>query len=114
MSKKTQNIQMSLFEWETVNNGSNKNSTVIKTYEARLAGLRSVIAKLREEDHKSGHAFLIFDDNLPEDQAYYEYPDGFIRIEQLDKRNIEIPRVVVKILNRQESNAIRKKYVLSA
>jgi hypothetical protein len=68
-----------------------------QSYLSRIEALGSVIRKLRNDDLSRGYCFMIFDENLPEDQAYYEYPDGCIRIEKLDKRNIEIPRVVVKL-----------------
>lgn len=45
--------------------------------------MEQVIRKLRNDDLNHGHCFMIFDDELPEDQAYYEYPDGSINIERL-------------------------------
>jgi len=60
----------------------------------------------------SGHCFMIFDENLPDDQAYYEYPDGLIRIEKLDKSNIEIPRVLIKVLNKNEATVVREKHAI--
>lgn len=113
MSNKSSNSQLSLFTQSIAPLDASNYQTVAKLYEAKVASLRSVITRLREEDLKKGYAFLIFDDTLPEDQAYYEYPDGRICIEQLDKRNIEIPRVLVKALNRKESDAVRKKYALA-
>lgn len=89
-----------------INNFSN-------TYSLKIASMQDVIRKLRSEDLKQGHCFMIFDENLPEDQAYYEYPDGNIQIEKLDKRNIEIPRQIVKVLNKSEAAIVRKAHGLN-
>ncbi|HEY9197277.1 MAG TPA: hypothetical protein VIM77_13465 [Mucilaginibacter sp.] len=108
MSKK-ENIHASLF----AENDRSMQERFPERYRSRMTVLQSVIAKLREEDLNQGHCFLIFDDSLPEDQAYYEYPDGSIRIEKLDKRNIDVPRTVIKVLNRTESASVRKKHVFA-
>jgi hypothetical protein len=72
--------------------------------------MQQVIRKLRHDDLNEGHCFMIFDDDLPEDQAYYEYPDGRIQVEQLDKENLDIPRVLIKTLNSKEIVALKEKH----
>jgi hypothetical protein len=79
-------------------------------HSSKIALMQDVIRKLRSDDLKQGHCFMIFDEELPEDEAYYEYPDGNIKIEKLDRRNIEIPRKVVKVLNKCEVSIVRKKH----
>lgn len=79
---------------------------------SRLENLQQVIRKLREKDLNSGHCFMVFDDRLEDDEAFYEYPDGHIRIEKLDKSNIEIPRQVIKKLNKTEVKALRSKHAI--
>jgi hypothetical protein len=76
----------------------------------RVLAMQQVIKKLRSDDLNQGHCFMIFDDGLPEGQAYYEYPDGDIRIEQLDKNNLDIPRIIVKVLSKKEVSALKEKH----
>lgn len=65
---------------------------------------------MRSEDLKQGHCFMIFDDELPADQAYYEYPDGSIRIEQLNQHNLDMPRLLIKVLTPLETAAVKRKH----
>ncbi len=81
-------------------------------YPERIEKLQQVIRKLRENDLGSGHCFMVFDERLEEDEAFYEYPDGHIRIERLDRSNIEVPRQVIRILNRTEIKALRDKHAV--
>jgi hypothetical protein len=113
MLKKDHAIQASLFTDDDALSYKQVADKLPEKYRSRMAALQSVIAKLRNEDLNDGHCFLIFDDRLPEDEAYYEYPDGRIRIEKLDKRNIEIPRTVVKVLSKTESALVRKRHALA-
>jgi len=53
---------------------------------------------------------MIFDDDLPEAQAYYEYPDGSIRIEQLDNGSVVLPRIVFSKLCEDEIAAVKEKH----
>jgi len=53
---------------------------------------------------------MIFDDDLPEAQAYYEYPDGSIRIEQLDNGSVDLPRIVIRKLCEDEIAAVKEKH----
>ena len=53
---------------------------------------------------------MIFDDDLPEAQAYYEYPDGSIRIEQLDNGSVDLPRIVIRHLREDEIAAVKEKH----
>ena len=76
----------------------------------RLFAMQQVIRKLRNDDLNQGHCFMIFDDELPEDQAYYEYPDGRIHVEQLDKYNLDVPRTVIKALTKKEIAALKEKH----
>jgi hypothetical protein len=77
---------------------------------SQILAMQEVIRKLRHDDLNEGHCFMIFDDELPEDQAYYEYPDGDIQIEQLNKDNINAPRVVISVLTKTEIAALKEKH----
>jgi len=76
---------------------------------SRIVAMRQVIKKLRHDNLNEGHCFMIFDDQLPENQAYYEYPDGHIQVEQIDKDNLDIPRVVISVLTGEETAVIKEK-----
>jgi len=76
----------------------------------RIAAMREVIKKLRSDNLSEGHCFMIFDDEPPEDQAYYEYPDGSIRIEQLNNGSVDLPRIVIRHLREDEIAAVKEKH----
>jgi len=76
----------------------------------RVFAMQQVIKKLRNDDLNQGYCFMIFDDGLPEGQAYYEYPDGDIHIEEVDKDNLDIPRIVVKVLTKKEIASLKEKH----
>jgi hypothetical protein len=76
----------------------------------RVLAMQQVIKKLRNDNLNQGHCFMIFDDGLPEGQAYYEYPGGDIRIEQLNENNLDIPRIVIKVLTKKEVAALKEKH----
>ncbi len=84
--------------------------TINNQHNSRVLAMQQVIKELRIDDLNHGHCFMIFDDELPEDQAYYEYPDGSIHIEQLDKDNLDIPRTIIKVLNKNEIAAVKEKH----
>jgi hypothetical protein len=81
-------------------------------YEERIKNLQKVIRRLREDSLHSGHCFMIFDEHLEEDEALYEYPDGRIRIERLDRSNIEVPRQIIRVLTGAETKAIKSKHAI--
>jgi len=81
-------------------------------YSSRISAMQTVIQKLRENDLKQGYCFLVTDNELSEDQAYYEYPDGKIQIEKIDITNIDVPRTIVKVLNKTETAAVRIKHAI--
>lgn len=106
-----QYVQGQLFD-EPENKGAKGYAHTHPIYEDRIKNLEQVIRKLRKEDLDSGHCFMIFDECLETDEAFYEYPDGRIRVEKLDQRNIEIPRTVIKVLSNTEASALRDKHAI--
>ena len=76
----------------------------------RIEAINQVIRKLRSDSLSEGYCFMIFDDELTEDQAYYEYPDGSIRIEQLDNGSVDLPRIVIRHLCEDEIAAVKEKH----
>jgi len=71
--------------------------------------MRDVIKKLRRDDLAAGHCFMILDDGLPDDQAYYEYPDGRIQVEQINLGDMYAPLVVVRVLTPEEIAELKQK-----
>jgi len=84
--------------------------SIIDQQDSRVFAMQQVIRKLRHDDLKDGHCFMIFDDELPENQAYYEYPDGHIQIEQLDKHNLDIPRTIIRLLTKEEIAVVKERH----
>lgn len=78
--------------------------------DSRIAAMQQVIKNLRNDDLSNGHCFMIFDEYLPEDQSYYEYPDGRIQIEKVDEDNLYNPRTVIKILTEAESISVKERH----
>jgi hypothetical protein len=78
--------------------------------DSRIYAMNQVIKELRLHSLSDGHCFMIFDDELSENQAFYEYPDGSIQIEQLNKTNVDIPRVVIHVLSQSEISKVREKH----
>jgi len=114
MLKKVRHSQTALFSNDAgIINAEHLSTTPLsQTYLSKISALESVIKKLREDDLKRGYCFMVFDENLPEEEAYYEYPDGTIRIERLDKQNLDIPRAVIKTLSKSEATAVRRRHAL--
>jgi hypothetical protein len=75
----------------------------------RVKTMREVIKKLRRDDLAAGHCFMILDDDLPHDQAYYEYPDGRIQIEQIDLNNMYRPLLFIRSLTLNEIEHLKAK-----
>lgn len=67
------------------------------------------IKNLRKKSLLEGHAFLIYDQNLPKGQTYREYPDGSIRIERLDPNESKF--IVVKALDRSQADSVRDNFL---
>ena len=109
--EREQYIQGKLFD-DLGKSNKNESAKAYSQYLGRIEKLQQVIRKLRKNDLESGHCFMVFDERLEEDEAFYEYPDGNIRIERLDKSNIEVPRQVIKMLNRSEIKALRSKHAV--
>ena len=76
----------------------------------RVFAMQQVIRNLRLNDLNDGHCFMIFDDELPDNQAYYEYPDGHINVEQLNEDNFEAPRIIISVLTDKEIADVKQKH----
>jgi hypothetical protein len=80
------------------------------TTDERLIAMQEIIKKLRHNDLTEGHCFMIFDDDLPDGQAYYEYPDGRIAVEQLNHDNLDLPRIVIRELTAGEVDMLKQRH----
>ena len=113
MAKKRFYTQTMLFNESGGNTHLSDLDYIHDVYRSKIIAIQSVIQKLRNDDLNQGYCFMMFDENLPEGEAYYEYPDGCIRVEKLDKHNIKIPRKVIKLLNKNETAAVREKHAIN-
>ena len=84
--------------------------SIIEEQNDRILAMQRVIKELRHTDLNDGHCFMIFDEELAENQAYYEYPDGRIQVEQIDENNIDVARVIISVLTDQEVAALKEKH----
>ena len=84
--------------------------SIVDQQNGRAFAMGQVIKELRNDNLNKGQCFMVFDDDLAEDQAYYEYPDGQINVEQINKYNLDTPRFIVKRLNMQEIASVKLKH----
>jgi hypothetical protein len=84
--------------------------SILDHQDMRISAREQVIKELRNDNLNKGNCFMVFDDDLDEDQAYYEYPGGQINIEQINKYNIDSPRLVIKKLSKAEITSVRLKH----
>jgi hypothetical protein len=80
------------------------------TTDDRLTAMHEIIKKLRQDDLNEGHCFMIFDDDLSDGQAYYEYPNGKITVEQLNQDNLDLPRIVIRELSLAEVDLVKQNH----
>lgn len=78
----------------------------------RIAVTSLIIKQLRIKKLNNGHCFLIFDEELPEEHSYYEYPDGRIQVEEVDITNLYNPRRVIKVLSEEEASKVRTRHAV--
>jgi hypothetical protein len=78
-----------------------------KTLEMEERGIQA-LKMLRLSSLRKGENFLIFDDRLPPEHFYLEYPDGTIEMVTFSKKRNEYS--VREILGTRQSELLRKKY----
>jgi hypothetical protein len=64
------------------------------------------IKLLRKQKHNQGLPFMINSNKLKAHQCFLEFPDGIIKIVEVDKSKIDFK--VVYELDKQESNNLRR------
>ena len=69
------------------------------------------VRKLRLQKLRNGRPFMINSKDLPTDQCYLEFPDGSIKLVQLDKSAKDF--TVLQTLSADEEQKIRRKYNFS-
>jgi len=68
----------------------------------------NTIRELRLKNFSNNLPFLILSDKLPEGQAYREFPDGRMELQEVFSIGPEYKTTVLKILSSSEANRIRK------
>lgn len=66
------------------------------------------IIKLRERNFSKGLPFLILSDELPDDQAYYEFGDGHVEVQRIVEKNGVDETELVRVLSDEEAKRIRE------
>ena len=84
-------------------------SIFMKRKKLEMAGIQAV-KNLRRNKLTLGFPFMINSDLLPPDQCYLEYPDGSIKLVELNPDNSDY-RIIAE-LTEEEGRLIRKKYQL--
>ncbi len=68
-----------------------------------------VTRALRQKNLAGGLPFLILSEDLPEGQAYREFPDGHIEIQEITEIGAELKSKLVRELTREEAVSFRLK-----
>ena len=68
-----------------------------------------VTKALRKTNLNKGLPFLILSENLPEGQAYREFPDGHIEIQEINEDGAELKSKIIRKLTRTEAVDFRLK-----
>lgn len=66
------------------------------------------VRKLRLRKLRKGHPFMINSKDLPSDQCYLEFPDGNIKLVELNDSAKDF--TILRILSAEEEQKIRRKY----
>ncbi|MGF7083035.1 hypothetical protein [Mucilaginibacter sp. UYCu711] len=82
------------------------------TIEAMNNRIHEATIQLREDNFNRGIPFMMFSDNLPDGEAYLEYPDGKIEVVRIDEEGEENNLTTVKILSKVEAERVRIEYGL--
>jgi hypothetical protein len=68
-----------------------------------------VTGALRRRNLNNNLPFLIFSENLPEGQAYREFPDGHIEIQEIIEDGADLKSKLIRNLTRAEAVDFRLK-----
>jgi hypothetical protein len=74
--------------------------------------VNAVIKELRKKKFDSDLPFLILSEDLPEGQAYREFADGCIEIQEVYENGADLKSKVVRTLTKTEAEEVRLKYGL--
>ena len=83
--------------------------TAIQYKQLENAGTEAV-KKLRLDNLRNGHPFMINAKDLPNRQSYLEYPDGSMHLVELSASGMEF--ISIRVLSSDESSELRKRFNL--
>lgn len=72
----------------------------------------NTLKELREENFSKNLPYLMLSDQLPEGQAYREYADGHIELQEILVNGSDYHFKVIKTLSPSEAARVRKEYGL--
>ena len=70
----------------------------------------ATIKEIRANDFKNGMPFMMLSENLPEGQAYFEFPDGHFEVREVLTVGIEYDFEILRVINSEEINLLRIEY----
>lgn len=82
------------------------------TIEALDERIKAATIQLRDENFRKGFPFMMFSENLPDGEAYLEYPDGRIEVTRIDEAGNKNEMKLVKVLSDEEAKQVRREYGL--
>jgi len=72
----------------------------------------NTVRELRSKNFSNNLPFLILSDGLPQGQAYREFADGHMELQEIYAIGSEYKTVVLKILSSKEADQIRQEHGL--
>ena len=70
----------------------------------------ATIKEIRTTDFENGRPFMMLSGNLPEGQAYFEFPDGHFEVQEVLTIGVNYDFKSLGVLGDEAINALRKKY----
>ena len=74
--------------------------------------LRQATINLRNDNFKKGFSFMILSENLPDGEAYLEFPDGHIELTGIEELGNNIKLISIRTLSAIEEQLVRKEHGL--
>ena len=70
----------------------------------------ATIKEIRANDFKNGMPFMMLSKNLPEGQAYFEFPDGHFEVQEVLTIGVNYEFKGLRVLTNEEVSRLRIEY----
>ena len=70
----------------------------------------ATIKEIRANDFKNGMPFMMLSGNLPEGQAYFEFPDGHFEVQEVLTIGVNYEFKGLRVLTNEEVSRLRIEY----